>query len=207
MDDEERTPSPEEVQAIIAAQQMQVRDTFHTDDRLLYGAWGLAWGIGYLAMFLSSDAEGMPGAPGGFIFMGLLCGAAVMTIVHAERRARGLGGHGAMMHARLGATWPVAFVAMFFVFGGAFRLGISGPGVAVFTNSLPCLVVACIFMASGAVWHDKIQFRLGVWIAIVTAVVAIIGPPYLYVGMSVLGGGGFLVAAVLAHSERRRLNG
>src|SRR5690625_2693223 len=202
--DEEQAPTPEESRAIIDAQRRQVHARVYPDDRLLYGMWGLAWGLGYQAMFFDSSEIGQPGPVGGSIFAGLMILAAVATIVHSERRTQGLGGTGGTMTARLGASWGVAFGASFFAFGGTFRFGVDGPGVAVMTNALPCLIVACLFMGAGAAWDDGRQFRLGVWIAAITAVASIVGPPHHYLVMSGLGGGGFLVAALRAHLERKR---
>lgn len=204
MTEDENAPTPEESWAIIDAQRREVRQRLGVDDRVLYGAWGIAWSIGYVAMFLGADDEGRPGGIGSVVFAGLIIAAIIVTIVHAEQRARGLGGAGGRLNARLGATWPVAFVATFVIFGAMFSQGLEGPGVGVITNALPCLVVACLFMGSGAAWNDARQFRLGIWIAVVVSVASVVGPPYLYLVMAILGGGGFLVAAAIDHLERRR---
>ena len=205
--DDERAPTPEESLALINAQRRQVRDQVRVDARLLYGAWGLAWSVGYVAMFLTVEPDGNPGGAGPVVFFGLMVLAVIITIVHSSQRSRGLGGAAAKMDARLGISWPVAFMSTFFIFGGIFRHGLDGPGIAVVTNAFPCLVVATIFMCTGAAWHDTRQFWLGVWIAVVTAVASIVGPPYLLLVMAVLGGGGFLAGALHDHLQRRRADG
>ncbi|OUZ12892.1 hypothetical protein BHE97_00025 [Aeromicrobium sp. PE09-221] len=204
MDEDEKSPSPAESWAIIDAQRRQVREDLNADDRILYGIWGVAWGLGYLAMFLTVGDRGEPTAIGGGVFAGLLIAALIVTIVHSERRARGLGGAGGRMNTRLGTAWAVTFGATFFIYGGMFSHGLEGEGVGVVTNALPCLIVACLFMGSGAAWNDTRQYRLGIWIAASVAIASVIGVPYLHLVMAVLGGGGFLAAAFLAHRDRRQ---
>lgn len=204
MSEDERAPTPEESWAIIDAQRREVRQRLTVDDRLLYGAWGIAWGAGYVAMFLDADREGLPGSVGSAVFGGLIVAAIIVTVVHSEGRAKGLGGAAGTMNARLGAAWPVAFITTFFIYGAMFSEGLEGPGVGIIANALPCLVVACLFMTSGAAWGDRRQFRLGIWIAITVSVASVTGPPYLYLVMAAMGGGGFLVGALLDHLERRR---
>ena len=204
MGDDEKSPSPAESWAIIDAQRRQVRESLTADDRMLYGIWGLAWGIGYVAMFLTVGPEGQPDLLGGSIFGGLIVTALVFTVVHSERRASGLGGAGGRMNARLGTAWGASFGATFFIYGGMFSAGLEGEGVGIVANAIPCLVVACLFMASGAAWNDTRQYRLGIWIAVVVAIASVTGVPYLHLVMAVLGGGGFLVAAFADYRDRRR---
>ncbi|WP_293782658.1 hypothetical protein [uncultured Aeromicrobium sp.] len=204
MSEDDRAPTPEESWAIIDAQRREIRHRLNVDDRILYGAWGIAWGAGYLAMFADSDRQGRPGDMGSVIFGGLIVAAIIVTIVHSTIRGKGVGGAFGTLNARLGAAWPVAFGAVFVITGAMFGQGLEGPGVGIITNALPCLVVACLFMTSGAAWDDRRQFRLGIWIAATVCVASVVGPPHLYLVMAALGGGGFLVAALLDHLDRRR---
>lgn len=203
MDHDERPPSLDESWAIIDAQRRQVRDTMRVDDRVVYTTWGVAWGVGYAAMFLAAGDDARPGAVGAVTFGVLVAAAVAVTIVHSVRRTHGMGGAQARMDAMLGASWSVGFLAVFAVSAGVGRAGLEGPAAAIVFNAVPCLVVACLFMGSGAAWHDVRQFRLGVWIAASVAVAALVGGSGLYLVMAVLGGGGFLAAASLDAAERR----
>lgn len=201
--DEDRPPSLDESWAIIDEQRRQVRDTMRVDDRVVYTTWGVAWAVGYVAMYLSAGPDAEPGPLGATVFGTLLAAAVVVTVVHATRRTQGLGGDQARMDGMLGTAWPVAFLAVFAVSIGLGRAGLEGPATAIVYNGLPCLVVACLFMGSGAAWRDVRQFRLGVWIAAAVAVAALVGGSGLYLVMAVLGGGGFLVAAAVDAADRR----
>ena len=204
-EDQDRAPALEESWAIITEQQQRVRDTLRVDDRVVYTTWGVAWGVGYLAMFASADgANGRPGTAGAITFGLLITAAIAVTIVHAVLRTGGMGGRQARMDAMLGAAWSVGFLAVFAVFAGVGRAGFDGPAAGIVYNALPCLVVAGNFMGAGAAWDDRRQFRLGVWIAAVVAAASLVGGRELYLVMAVLGGGGFLVAAALDVRARRR---
>ena len=202
MEHDDHEPSPEESWRIIDAQRQAVRDKVGIDERILYGAWGLAWVIGYTAMFADADDAGDAGGIGGIVFGGSLMIAMIVTVVHSVERSRGLGGAAARINGRIGLIWPIAFAAVFAIISSMFSAGLDGPGVAVVANGLPCLVVACIFMAGGAATDDGRQFWLGVWIAVVVAAASFVGQPHLYVVMAAAGGGGFLVAAYLDHHAR-----
>lgn len=203
MDHDEQPPSLDESWAIIDAQRRQVRDTMRVDDRVVYTTWGVAWGVGYVAMYLSAGEDGRPGVLGAVTFGVLVAAAVVVTIVHSVRRTHGMGGAQARMDEMLSTSWSVGFLAVFAISAGLGRAGIEGPAAAIVYNAIPCLVVAMLFMGSGAAWHDVRQFRLGVWIAATVGVAALVGGSGVYLVMAVLGGGGFLVAAALDVADRR----
>ena len=68
---------------------------------------------------------------------------------------------------------------------------------SVVSNAVPCLVVGVIFLMSAALWNETVMGVLGGWILLVTLVVTIVGMPWAWWIMSVAGGGGMLVAAVV----------
>ena len=202
--DDDRPPTLEESRAIIAEQERTVRSTMTVDDRLVYAVWGIAWGVGYLAMFLDAGDEGRPGAIGGITFAVLLAAAIAATIGHIESRTRGTGGPDSRNGWMMGAAWPIAFVGVGLTGSAIGSAGIEGPATGIVFNAIPCLVVACLYMGSGIALDDRRQFLLGGWIVLVVAVASYLGTPDLYLAMSVLGGGGFLATAALSVRDRRR---
>ncbi len=202
--DDDQQPTLEESRAIIAEQERTVRSTMTVDDRLVYAVWGVAWGVGYLAMFLDAGTEGQPGVAGAITFGVLLAAAIAATIWHIEGRTRGTGGPESRNNWMLGAAWPISFIGAGFTAGAIGAAGIEGPATGIVFNAIPCLVVACLYMGTGAALNDRRQFLLGGWIAILVAGASHLGTPDLYLAMSVLGGGGFLATAVLAERGRRR---
>ncbi len=203
-DQDDRRPTLEESRSIIAEQERTVRSTLTVDERLVYTVWGVAWGVGYLAMFLDAGDEGRPGAVGGITFAALLVAAIAATIVHIESRTRGTGGPDSRNSWMMGAAWPISFIGVGLVGGAIGSAGIEGPATGIVFNAIPCLVVACLYMGNGIALNDRPQFLLGGWIVVVVSVASHLGTPDLYLAMSVLGGGGFLVTAALAERSRRR---
>ncbi len=190
--------------AIIEAERERARRSVRVDERIVYGVWALAWGLGYLALWVWAGPEGQPGLPGPIVFGALVVAAIVVTVVHIEGRTRGIGGPDAKANQLLGWAWPIGFLGSSLVAGAVGRAGIEGEAAAIVYNAMPCLVVACLYMASGIAFSDRRQFVLGGWIAGVVGVASFTGAPTIYLVMAVLGGGGFAVAAVLAHRGGRR---
>lgn len=202
--DDDRTPDLAESWAIIEAERDRARSSVRVDERVVYGVWALAWGLGYLAMWTWAGPEGQPGLPGPIVFGVLIAAAVVATVVHIESRTRGIGGPDAEANRMLGWAWPLGFLGSSLVAGAVGRAGIDGEAAAIVYNAMPCLVVACLYMASGIAFTDRRQFVLGGWIAVVVGLASFSGAPTIYLLMAVLGGGGFAVAALHAHVEGRR---
>lgn len=201
---DDSTPDLAESWAIIEAERDRARRSVRVDERLVLGVWALAWGVGYLAMWHWAGPEGQPGLPGPVVFGVLIAAAIVVTVVHIEGRTRGLGGPDAAANQLLGLAWPLGFLGSSLTAGAVGRVGLEGEAATIVYNALPCLVVACLYMGTGVALHDRRQFALGGWIAVLVGAASFAGAPTLYLLMAVLGGGGFAVAAVLAHVQDRR---
>jgi hypothetical protein len=190
--------------AIIEAERERARRSVRVDERIVYGVWALAWGFGYLAMWVWAGPEGQPGLPGPIVFGVLILVAIVVTVVHIEGRTRGIGGPDAEANQLLGWAWPIGFLGSSLVAGAVGRAGIEGEAAAIVYNAMPCLVVACLYLASGIAFTDRRQFVLGAWIVVAVGVASFSGAPTIYLVMAVLGGGGFAAATLHAHLEGRR---
>ena len=198
---------------IIAAQTAKVRSR-EPDSRAIFAAWGVAWLVGYLALYLTATGRvGQPRVLDGvdqptawaFAVFGLsIIGAMAFTIVHSIRANAGIQGVSASFGAMYGWTWCLGFVGMSVMLGGLARAGAGAEVMALAANACACLLVGVLYMSGGAFWQDRPQYAIGVWIILVAAVAVFAGLPQTYLVMAVLGGGGFFVGTVLEHLRRRR---
>lgn len=188
--------------AIIDAQRAVVRQKAEVDDRLILLTWGVAWLVGYLALYLTAKESGSPAVWAFAVFAGLLAAAVVATIVHTVRRTAGLAGPGSTSGAMFGLSWSIGFTGLALIMVGLMRAGISDVVASLLWNALPCLLVGVLYLAGGALWRSGILYGLGAWIVLVGGGATIAGLPAMYLVMAVAGGGGLLVGAALAHLRR-----
>lgn len=184
---------------------------FGPDSRVLFGAWGVAWFVGYLVLWLTArpEAGASPdgATPAGWafvVFYGLLVSAVAITIVHITRRTRGVRGESATSGAMFGWAWAVAFTVVGLVIGALGRADVAPEAMALISNALPCLTVGTLYMAGASMYRDRWWFALGAWIALVAGAATMVGLPGTYLVMSLAGGGGMLVGAVACHVAARR---
>lgn len=123
-------PDPAQVADIIRAQRAAVRDAVEPDPRILFGAWGGAWLVGYLALYASARPA-PPHTPAGWsfvIFFALPCllagllylaGGAMWqsTVLYVLGGWIALVGGGATL-----AGLPATFLVMAFAGGGGMLL-------------------------------------------------------------------------------------
>lgn len=192
--------------AILAAQRARVRSATDVDGRVLFGAWGLAWVLGFGALWLAASRDDPPFSYGTalVVFAVLLVTAMAVTAWHLAVRTAGVHGTSAVQGAMYGWTWFVAFAGIFALSVALQRAGASSTVVTTVMTLVPAVVVGAMYMAGGAIWGDRTQFALGAVIGVVTVVAAFVGLPHLLGVMAAVGGGGMLVAAGVAHVHLRR---
>ena len=206
MDGSDEPLDPAEGLAIVEAQRLRVQQDA-VDPRVLFGAWGAAWALGYTAMAVSS-ARSVDHAPNGWAgatFGVALIGAGVVTAVHITRHSRGMRGPSSIAGAMYGLAWSGGFMAMAALLVALARLDVSAQVQGLVANAVACLIVGVLYLAGGALWQDRSMAVLGGWILLVSAGAGFVPMPASYVLMAVAGGGGMLVAAgTAALSGRRR---
>ncbi|MBB2923492.1 hypothetical protein [Cellulomonas cellasea] len=192
--------------AIIQAQRARVRDQVAPDPRVLFGAWGVAWLVGYLVLWSSARGEpyGHPGRAAFTVFGVLLSAALAATIAHIARRTAGVRGASERAGSMYGWTWTIGFSAVVLTMIGLTRAGAGWEVLALGWNALSALVVGVLYAAGAAMWEDWRMFGLGAWIALVAGATTLLGVPGSYLLMALAGGGGMLAAATLAHVSRRK---
>lgn len=203
-DDAPAGDDPAALLALIAAQRESIRRRTTPTMAVIGTAWGLAWLLGYLALYLTFDGTSSPWWAFA-IFTSLLVLAVVVTAVHTARRVSGLGGDSATVGTMYGWAWMIGFVAAALIIASVVRAGAGPEVLAVLSNAVSSLVVGLLYLAGGMLWREGRMFALGAWIALVAGLASLAGPPTTYLVMALAGGGGFLLAAVAdAVLSRRR---
>lgn len=195
---------------LVAEQQAATRAALAPDERLLFGAWGTAWFLGFGVIWLAwPGREGgallpLPGWSVGLLFFLLLVGAGAVTAVHSIRVGRGLVGASARTGAMYGWGWFLGFAMLPAIVLGAERLGAPPEATAMLWPAVSALVVGLLYVAGAAAWDDPTQFVIGAWIMVTTGIGCLLGLQALYLVMCLAGGGGFLVAAAWFAVRRGR---
>jgi hypothetical protein len=191
--------SPEQTLSLVEDHRRRAAHALQVDPRLLYGVWGVAWGVGFAAFWVAAGGPqgGYRTPPGwvGAMFGVVIVTAVAVTAIHVGRATRGVRGVSAQVGAMYAGAWWLGFAGFAAVLGGLVRAGASEQVLAVYSPAASCLLVGVLYLAGGAIWRDRVQYGLGGWIVAVTAAGALTGLPGLYLVMSVAGGGGFLLAA------------
>lgn len=193
---------------MIDEQQNRARDRIEPDSRLLYGAWGVAWLVGYLAMWFTSRDGSDPAAWAGWTLAALIVAAIVFTMVHTIGRSAGVRGVSARVGAMYGWGWMLGFVTMWAIMNGMVRAGADAEVISVAANGVACLIVGLMYLGGGMVFQDIGLYGLGVWMLVTAGIATVVGLPGINLVMGLLGGGGFLaMAAGTAVLQARRRRG
>lgn len=192
--------------ALIERQRAQVCRELGVNPVVLYATWGVAWTLGFTAFALTaSEVVAVPTWVGGIVFFALQIAAMVITTVHSTRAIRGIRGVSSEVGAMYGWSWALGFGALAFINIGLMRLGLTDEQMAVLWPASSLLIVGVLYLAGGALWRDRFQFGLGVWMLVINAISVFAGTPANYVVLAIAGGGGFLVAAAWFVLRRDRV--
>lgn len=201
---------PREMLALLGAERARTQEALDPDPRLIFGVWGVAWLLGFLAFWSAASAAApvdVPIAVAAVFFFACIVGAIAVTMTHIGRRVVGVRGVSSTVGAMYGWSWLLAFGTLFAIMQGAFRNGLPDDTAGLLWSVLSGLVVGVLYLAGGALWQDRFQFGLGVWILVSSAVGAFAGYPSVYLVMAFGGGGGFLLAALYFVIRRRQGRG
>lgn len=198
----DRPPSAADALAIIAREQARTGAELTPNLALLYGVWGAAWLVSGVLYFVHQ----LGGLAGGTT--AIACGvtgvvAMVVSIVTSVRSGRGVRSASDLQGAFYGMSWTIAHVAMGLVVGatvGALPDELKGTLVP----ALFVLVTGVLYLAGGAVWTDRLQYGLGVWIVAVAVVSVYAGQPANSLVLGIGGGGALLGVAAWSAVRRAR---
>jgi hypothetical protein len=195
---------PAETLRMIRQQQEAARDATEPDGRVLFGAWGLAWLIGYLAMWSTARDTGTPAPWAGWVLAGCIVGATGLTVVHSVTRTSGTRGASARVGAMYGWTWFLAFMAYGVLLGAIGDAGASTEVQAIAANGFACVIVGLLYLAGGMLFEELRMYAIGGWMLVTAVLAAFAGMPNTYFVIAVAGGGGFLVMVAVEQVIRAR---
>lgn len=209
MSDDERRSDPSSILRAIDEDQRQTQQAFAPNAVLLYATWGIAWTVGFLAIyaaFFPVDRPAIPFALGLAIGLAVLVAAIVVSAVHSARRSAGSRGPSTIQGAIYGNTFGVAFTLMGLLGWRLISSGVPLEPMLSYWVAATCLIVGVLFLVGAAMWNDRSQLIFGCWTFIAGFVSIALAPPHNLLA-GVVGGLGFLALAVVQAIRPRLTSG
>ncbi|GAB2681169.1 ABC transporter permease [Nocardia goodfellowii] len=168
------------------------------NNRPSYSSFGLAWLLGYGAFALTyGDDPPVPATVAAVLLFGGLLAALIITGIGAVRAQRGARGREALTGKLLAAAWLIGFGALSLVIE-ALSTALNEPEVQTLLWPTGAgLVVGMIYLGGGLAYRDSLQYALGAWLAVMSSAALFLDGATLYWALALIGGGGYLVAALL----------
>jgi uncharacterized membrane protein len=183
---------------LIADTRTRARRALEVNGGLLYAAYGVVW--------LSVRGHPIYRTPSAwtFVVMGACMAAALaVSMITIGRAMNGVTGSSSTSGKLYGWAWAISFICLFFIIGGLGHAGASVAVIGLFASAGPALVVSFMYLVSGALWNNRTMFAVGAWLALTSGVAVIFGVVTFDLLIALVGGGGFLVAA-LYEARRKR---
>ena len=193
--------------ALIERQHQEAQRGLAPNVALFFGPWGVAYLLGFGAIFLTYPTPlpiRLAGWPAAVITAVLFASAVVITAVTGARAGRGLRGPSQAAGVMYGWSWTLGFSALAAVNLGVTRLGLPDEAVTLLWSGSSLLLVGVLYLGGGALFQDRFQYGLGVWMLVSGACSVFAGVPGNFAVVSLAGGGGLLLAAgyfALRHSR------
>ncbi|GIH93690.1 hypothetical protein ACFFMN_21355 [Planobispora siamensis] len=208
MNNDDQALSPEEMLRLIEQQETETVSRLTPNPVPHYLAWGVAWFVGFGALFLRNGLSGRPyveiplGVALALLFglMTLAMLISAMTMWQLGSPVRGASQQRGTMY---GFSWFFGFSAMW-VIGVRFGQSLPGPEQSLLWSSLSMMVVAILYMAGGAVWLTRWLFVFGAVVAVLNTIGTAAGPGWHALLISVGAGGGSIVTGLMLHRRLRR---
>jgi len=184
--------------ALIERQHREAQRQLGVNVALFYGPWGAAYLLGFGSIFLtypSASPVRMPGGLAAAITGVLFATAFVVSVVNGTRAGRGVRGPSRVVGAMYGWSWTLGFCALAAVNIGVTRLGLSDEAATLLWSGSSLLLVGVLYLAGGALWQDRFQYGLGVWMLVTGAGSVLAGVPGNFAVLALAGGGGLLLTA------------
>lgn len=201
--------APAEMLALTRRQEARVEDFFQTPTIAIVLTWGVAWTVGFLALWGASDASpvAIPPVTAGILFTVLMVAGIVVSAIIGSRTGAGIRGPQRAQGMIYGITWAVACTAVPILSGALFRAGMTDAVAALFFPAAYSIVVGILYLFGAALFSDRSMIVIGGWILLVGVVAPYVGTPGNYLVMALAGGGAFLVygvALLVARARRDR---
>jgi hypothetical protein len=203
--------SPAAALALLADQQKIVANRFGSSIRVITAAWGVAWLLGFLAIwFMDAGIKGvvLPTWLGWTIFAVLFAAAIVVSAVLGARSGRGIRSNSANTFTGTvyGVSWAVSILAIN-AFGAALLShGMSAQLADLFYPSAYTLVVGMMYLAAAAIWRIGQMVVAGAVLIVLGAGAGFFGHPTNYLVFAIVGGALFFGLAIQASVRGRSVH-
>ncbi|WP_433787709.1 hypothetical protein ACQPX6_12875 [Actinomycetospora sp. CA-101289] len=202
--DPDHALSPEDSLALIDAQRRTTQRRLRPHPLALFLPWGLVYVVAFGAVWLTLGPGLLP-APATVVVVALAVVGAVATMLTALVRSHhGVEGPTRRVATRYGGSWALAFATLGVVNSQLIGLGVAPTTISLIWSSSALIVVGLLTLAGGLLWPGSGQYVLGVWILVSAALSIIVGYPTNFLVLSLAGGGGFVVLALVAWARGRQ---
>ncbi len=193
--------APEQMLAIMERERMTIARTMAKQIPWILLAWGVAWLLGYGALWLIDGLKptfSLPLVPAAITFAVLLMAAVVLSAVIGSRSGRGIRATRASSFtgAVYGITCSVAFIAIYVLAAGLAANGMGAELQTIFISSGMALIVGLLYLVAGAIWHAVPSIVMGGLMVVVALVAPFFGYPNHYLFLAVAGSAVFLGGAI-----------
>ena len=199
---------PAEMLRLVQQQQDRVVRSLSGPIPWLYAIWGTSWLVGFLLLWSSWPGGNpwfqIPGLVAGIAFAVLMVASIVASAVLGIRIGRGVRGASDFQGAVYGLSWSICGAAFAAVGMGLISNGLSTELASIYFPSAYALMVGTLYLGGAALWRDKGQLVLGIVLLSAGSVAPFFGAPTNNLVMALVGGGAFLIGAVVAARNLRR---
>ncbi|MET8854196.1 hypothetical protein [Amycolatopsis sp. NPDC004625] len=198
MDDEPM--SAEESLHLIARQHRRTRRELGGGQARILAAWALAWIVGWGFTYVTTlPGVDVPGwVAGGIVVPLLFLGAVGYTTFTSIRSGRGIRGPSRTIGAMYGYGWAMSSIGLMVVDIRITQFQTLTPDqVSLLWTGTWLLLTGVMYLAGGMVWQDKLMYGLGAWMIVSAALSVLVGYPANFLVLTVCGGGGFLLGAIV----------
>jgi len=200
VEDESEPLSAAESLALIARQHERTRRELRVSPARLFAVWAFTWLAGWGLVYLSDEKTAglLPGWAAGLVVGLLMVAAIVYSAWHGSKGGRGIRGPSRRTGALYGWMWFISYTGMTLIDIRITKLLPEGSDlVPLLWSGTSLLLTGTIYLAGGILWQDVRQYFLGGWIIVCSGASVLVGVPGNFLVLSLAGGGGFAVAALV----------
>jgi len=203
------SPAPEDMLALVEDQQRSVSGQMGAFVPLILLAWGVAWLGGFTALWLVDglgEAFSLPIEVAAVVFVLLLIGAGVVSVVAGTRSTRGVrtGKDAAFVGAVYGQAWWIGCLAILGIGRALVFNGMSEELLSIFYPSAYVFFAGVMYVLGAALWRAVPMLVLGLWSIVVSVAAPFAGVPTHFLVFAVAGSAAWFAGAVWTWVWTRR---